>query len=879
MFLTRPLHKRVSFLTRRFSNHIFIQAQEDRHRSHTNTDTATTSSSDAELNQGVAEIGIDSRLQQPSGMNNFLASIYNNTTTANGTIEGEGDEDNKQQLPSGEHAKPSTVHPPPPPCTTTTTTKPKRTNGTATTAAPTPLEQRQKRQRTGGGGGGGGASRLGNNSSSSSSALVNPSPIRYADLGGVEAVLEDIKELIEYPLKHPEVYTWLGVEPPRGVLLHGPPGCGKTALANAIANECGVPFLKVSAPEVVSGMSGESEAKVRQLFQEAAALAPCIVFIDEIDAIAPKRETAQREMERRIVAQMLTCLDDLSSSTLPAATSDDITNTNTDGSLTHPPQGKHVVVIGATNRPDALDPALRRAGRFDREISLGIPSEAAREAIIRVLARRLRLAGDFDFVTVAKRTPGFVGADLAALMKEAAALAVQRIFKTLNDDAAAAAAVVANDINGMKNVESANAMTSSEQDGEEDREDGGGGTEDGNQRPQPPLPNRMGQGPLTPTELSGLAITAADFDGAIKKVQPSVRREGFATTPGITWADVGSLTDVREELTFSITQPIARPEIFEAMGLAAATGVLLFGPPGCGKTLVAKAAAAESGANFISIKGPELLNKYVGESERAVRQLFSRARAASPCVLFFDELDALAPRRGGMGPGGGSSDGSASAERLVNQLLTEMDGIDGRAGVFVVAATNRPDMIDPALLRPGRLDKILYVPLPPPDGRVSILKTLTRRTPLAEGGVDLESFGMSDKLSGFSGADLAALVREACVMAIKERMASGEVMVGEVGGGEGGGDMVTKPPKVTMQHFEDALKGVQPSVSRRDHKMYEILRKKLRSSRSRLEPAAAVVVVADGNGCDGVEEGEEKSGDGMQTEGEGGTGDAAPMEA
>jgi ribosome biogenesis ATPase len=323
------------------------------------------------------------------------------------------------------------------------------------------------------------------------------------------------------------------------------------------------------------------------------------------------------------------------------------------------------------------------------------------------------------------------------------------------------------------------------------------------------------------------------------------------------------------------------------MGLAAATGVLLFGPPGCGKTLVAKAAAAESGANFISIKGPELLNKYVGESERAVRQLFSRARAASPCVLFFDELDALAPRRGGMGPGGGS-DGSASAERLVNQLLTEMDGIDGRAGVFVVAATNRPDMIDPALLRPGRLDKILYVPLPPPDGRVSILKTLTRRTPLAEGAeVDLESLGMSDKLSGFSGADLAALVREACVMAIKERMARGEVMVGDGGEGggdggrEGGGDMVARPPKVTMQHFQDALKGVQPSVSRRDHKMYEILRKKLRSSRASLEPAAAAAVDGNGDGGDGVDvrEVEEKSGDGMQTEGEGGTGDEAPMEA
>jgi ribosome biogenesis ATPase len=617
-----------------------------------------------------------------------------------------------------------------------------------------------------------------------------------------------VKELIEYPLKHPEVYGWLGVDPPRGVLLHGPPGCGKTALANAIANECGVPFLKVSAPEVVSGMSGESEAKIRQLFQEAATLAPCIVFIDEIDAIAPKRENAQREMERRIVAQMLTCLDDLSGLGASAHGSNNVIdpsgvgsaeNGDDDGLASLPPS-KHVVVIGATNRPDSIDAALRRAGRFDREIALGIPSEASREAILRVLSKRLRLSGDFDFKAVARRTPGFVGADLAALMKEAAALAVKRIFDELDAQAAASAAAAA-----------AAGVAEIVQEGEDCAV------------VEPSPVTRLGRGTLTRQELASLAITMADFEGAVSKVQPSVRREGFTMTPDVTWDDVGSLADIREELAFAITKPIAQPELFEAMGLRGSTGVLLFGPPGCGKTLVAKAAANESGANFISIKGPELLNKYVGESERAVRQVFSRARAASPCVLFFDEMDALAPRRG-------ADSANASAERVVNQLLTEMDGMEGRQGVYLVAATNRPDMIDPALLRPGRLDKILYVPLPPPEGRASILKALIRRTPLASD-VDIDAVATSEVLTGFSGADMAALLREACVESLKESMA----VVGAAGAAR---------TEVAARHFQAALRQVQPSVSRKDQRMYDALRYKLRSSRSHLKreedaPAAA----------------------------------------
>ena len=420
------------------------------------------------------------------------------------------------------------------------------------------------------------------------------------------------------------------------------------------------------------------------------------------------------------------------------------------------------------------------------------------------------MSGNLDLAEIAKKTPGYVGADLSALAKEAAALAVSRIFDALAGEDAPKRE---REGNAGKEVGSGRADAS------------GGVALIGGR-----LADRA---PLGAGELAGLAITAADFAAALTRVQPSAQREGFTTTPEVTWEDVGSLTEVREELAFSVVEPIANPKRFEAMGLAASTGVLLYGPPGCGKTLVAKATANEAQANFISIKGPELLNKYVGESERAVRTLFARARAASPCVLFFDELDSLAPRRGG--------EGNQASERVVNQLLTEMDGLESRSATFVVAATNRPDMIDPAMLRPGRLDKLLYVPLPPPDGRAAILKTLTRKTPLAPD-VDVGAVAASARCGGFSGADLASLTREACVAALKGNMAAfARADAERKAGGDGAagrGREAPAPPLVTSAHFEAAFARVQPSVSSADQRRYDELRRKLRKERGSIAAPA-----------------------------------------
>ncbi|PCH42578.1 AAA-domain-containing protein [Wolfiporia cocos MD-104 SS10] len=649
------------------------------------------------------------------------------------------------------------------------------------------------------------------NPSGSTSKDYSPPSTRLSDLGGVDACIEKMLELVAMPLCHPEIYIHTGVQPPRGVLLHGPPGCGKTLLANAIAGELGVPFISISAPSVVSGMSGESEKTLRDTFDEAKRVAPCLLFIDEIDAITPKRESAQREMERRIVAQFLTCMDDMSWD-------------KTDN--------KPIVVIGATNRPDSLDAALRRAGRFDHEISMGVPDDEARAQILRVLCSKLRLEGNFDYQALAKATPGYVGADLTALTGAAGIIAVKRIFKQISDGI-----LVLPDILNEQPPASADADSSMLIDSPQPLPE----TQPPAQSSKPiPFSTfdlsahtaassivhflRAHPDPLTEAQLAPLCITSPDFMLALKQVQPSSKREGFATVPDVTWADVGALHGTREELHMAIVQPIRRPELFSAVGIEAACGVLLWGPPGCGKTLLAKAVANESRANFISVKGPELLNKYVGESERAVRQVFSRARASAPCVIFFDELDALVPRR--------DDSLSESSARVVNTLLTELDGLDARKSVYVIAATNRPDMIDPAMCRPGRLDKLLYVDLPSTDERAEIVRTMTRRVPL--GGVSVEDVAatrqaveaiVKERCEGYSGADLAALVREAGVIALRRSLGALDAMERE--------DMNVSADRqetrvvVQVEDFHAALDKVQPSVSAAQRRKYQALRSKL----------------------------------------------------
>ncbi|KAF5756764.1 putative AAA+ ATPase domain, ATPase, AAA-type, core, NVL2, nucleolin binding protein [Helianthus annuus] len=591
---------------------------------------------------------------------------------------------------------------------------------------------------------------------------------RFKDLGGMDGVLDELKMEVIVPLYHPELPRRLGVRPMSGILLHGPPGCGKTKLAHAIANETGVPFYKISATELVSGISGASEENIRDLFSKAYRTAPSIVFIDEIDAIASKRENLQREMERRIVTQLMTCMDESHRVSKPDGTSK---NTET-------PNDKpgYVLVIGATNRPDAVDPALRRPGRFDREISLGVPDENARIKILTVLTRSLKLEGAFDLVKISRATPGFVGADLAALVNKAGNLAMKRI------------------IDGRK-LELSTESTDAEQ-----NEDWW----------------RKG---WTPEEMDKLSITMSDFEVAAKMVQPSSRREGFSSIPNVKWGDVGGLDLLRREFDRYIVRRIKYPNEYEEYGVDLETGFLLYGPPGCGKTLIAKAVANEAGANFIHIKGPELLNKYVGESELAVRTIFSRARTCSPCILFFDEVDALTTKRG--------REGGWVVERLLNQLLIELDGADQRKGVYIIGATNRPEVMDQAVLRPGRFGKLMYVPLPNQDERGLILKALSRNKPLDDD-VDLIAVARSEACANLSGADLSALMNEAAMAAVEEKFSRIEAASNEGTSSESyvGG----MPHTIKAVHFQQALEKISPSVSDKQKQYYQRLSESFKAS-------------------------------------------------
>ncbi|MFC3476961.1 CDC48 family AAA ATPase [Halobacterium litoreum] len=544
--------------------------------------------------------------------------------------------------------------------------------------------------------------------------------VAYEDIGGLDRELEQVREMIELPMRHPELFQQLGIEPPKGVLLHGPPGTGKTLIAKAVANEIDANFQTISGPEIMSKYYGESEEQLREVFDEAEENAPAIVFIDELDSIAPKRGETQGDVERRVVAQLLSLMDGLE-------------------------ERGDVTVIAATNRVDAIDPALRRGGRFDREIEIGVPDQDGRKEILQVHTRGMPLADEVDLDSFAENTHGFVGADIESLAKEAAMNALRRVRPEID-------------------------LEADEIDAE---------------------------------LLESIRVTERDFKEALKGIEPSALREVFVEVPDTTWDQVGGLEDTKERLRETIQWPLDYPEVFESMDLQSAKGVLLYGPPGTGKTLLAKAVANEANSNFISVKGPELLNKYVGESEKGVREVFEKARANAPTVVFFDEIDSIAGERGR-----GMSD-SGVGERVVSQLLTELDGIEELEDVVVVATTNRPDLIDNALLRPGRLDRHVHVPVPDEAARRAILDVHTRSKPLADD-VDLDD--IAARTDGFVGADVEALVREATMNATREFINS----VDPEEATESVGNV-----RVTMAHFEDALDEVTPSVDEQVREEYE----------------------------------------------------------
>ena len=550
--------------------------------------------------------------------------------------------------------------------------------------------------------------------------------VTYEDIGGLDDELEQVREMIELPMRHPELFQQLGIEPPKGVLLHGPPGTGKTLMAKAVANEIDAYFTNISGPEIMSKYYGESEEQLREVFDEAQEHAPAIVFIDEIDSIAPKRGETSGDVERRVVAQLLSLMDGLE-------------------------EREQVIVIGATNRVDAIDPALRRGGRFDREIEIGVPDRDGRKEILQVHTRGMPLADSVDLDVYADNTHGFVGADIASLAKEAAMNALRRIRPELDLEAEEIEADV----------------------------------------------------------LESIRVTDGDFRDALKGVEPSALREVFVEIPDVSWDQVGGLEDTKERLRETIQWPLLYDEVFRTMDLEAAKGVLLYGPPGTGKTLLAKAVANEADSNFISIKGPELLSKWVGESEKGVRNVFSKARENAPTVIFFDEIDSIATQRGQR------TGDSGVSERVVSQLLTELDGLEELEDVVVVATTNRPDLIDPALLRPGRLDRHVHVPVPDQDARRAIFEVHTRRKPLADA-VDLDE--LSTRTEGYVGADIEAVCREAAMAASREFINS--VDPDDIS--ESVGNVLISP-----EHFEYALGEVGPSVDETTREHYDKLEQEL----------------------------------------------------
>lgn len=575
--------------------------------------------------------------------------------------------------------------------------------------------------------------------------------VGYDDIGGVRRQLGQIREMIELPLRHPLLFKTLGVKPPRGVLLYGPPGSGKTLIAKAVANETGAFFFLINGPEVMSKMAGESEANLRKAFEEAEKNAPSIIFIDEIDSIAPKREKASGEVERRIVSQLLTLMDGL--------------------------KGRSsVVVIGATNRPNSIDAALRRFGRFDREIDIGVPDENGRLEVLRIHTRNMKLADDVELESLAKQTHGFVGADIAALCTEAAMQCIREKMELI-------------DMEG----ESIDAEV-----------------------------------------LNSMSVTQEHFKYALGQSNPSSLRETVVEVPNVSWKDIGGLEDVKRELKELVQFPVEHPEMFEKFGMQPSKGVLFYGPPGCGKTLLAKAVANECQANFISIKGPELLTMWFGESESNVRDIFDKARGAAPCVLFFDELDSIGKARGSsLGDAGGAGD------RVINQLLTEMDGVGSKKSVFIIGATNRPDILDPAIMRPGRLDQLIYIPMPDFENRKSILRSILRKSPISKE-VDMDYLAeVTDK---FTGADLTEICQRAAKLAIREsiektieRKRAAEAAAAAGGALDAMEDDDSDPvPEILARHFEAAMKEARRSVSDADLAKYASFASTLQQQRGNM---------------------------------------------